>query len=128
LHAAKILVVVFITILTTSLHAKEPFGFDSVADRAKKLAAEPFRAPPSIPEFLTRLSYDEYRDIRFDTKRSLWRERGNFQVQFVHPGLAALGVFEPRCNRPRDPVAGAFPDPGRKPVTAGRRKLTNLLK
>ena len=42
--------------------------------------------------------------------------------------LAALGVFEPRCNRPRDPVAGAFPDPGRKPVTAGRRKLTNLLK
>jgi len=87
LHAAKILVVVFITILTTSLHAKEPFGFDSVADRAKKLAAEPFRAPPSIPEFLTRLSYDEYRDIRFDTKRSLWRERGNFQVQFVHPGL-----------------------------------------
>jgi periplasmic glucans biosynthesis protein len=87
LHAAKILVVVFITILTPSLHAKEPFGFDSVADRAKKLAAEPFRAPPSIPEFLTRLSYDEYRDIRFDTKRSLRRERGNFQVQFIHPGL-----------------------------------------
>ena len=42
--------------------------------------------------------------------------------------LAALGVFEPRCNRPRGPVAGAFPDPGRKPVTAGRRKLRNLLK
>ena len=99
MHAAKILVVVFITILTTSLHAKEPFGFDSVADRAKKLAAEPFRAPPSIPEFLTRLSYDEYRDIRFDTKRSLWRERGNFQVQFVHPGLyynyaAGINVVE----------------------------------
>jgi hypothetical protein len=87
-----------------------------------------FRAPPPIPEFLTTLSYDEYRDIRFDTKRSLWRERGNFQVQFVHPGLAALGVFEPRCNRPRGPVAGAFPDPGRKPFTAGRRQLTNLLK
>jgi glucans biosynthesis protein len=95
LHAAKILVVAFITILSPSLHAKEPFGFDSVADRAKKLAAEPFRAPPSIPEFLTRLSYDEYRDIRFDTKRSLWRERGNFQVQFVHPGLyynSAVGI------------------------------------
>ena len=27
----------------------------------------------------------------------------------------------------RDPVAGAFPDSGRKPVTAGRRKLTHLL-
>jgi periplasmic glucans biosynthesis protein len=87
LHAAKIIVVAFITILSTSLHAKEPFGFDSVANRAKKLAAETFRAPPLIPEFLTHLSYDAYRDIRFDTKRSLWRERGNFQVQFVHPGL-----------------------------------------
>jgi periplasmic glucans biosynthesis protein len=74
LHAAKLLVVVFIAILSTSLHAKEPFGFDSVADRAKKLAAESFRAPPPIPEFLTGLSYDEYRDIRFDTKRSLWRD------------------------------------------------------
>lgn len=42
--------------------------------------------------------------------------------------LAALGVFESRCNRPPGPVAGAFPDPGRKKFTAGCRKLTKLLK
>jgi hypothetical protein len=32
-------------------------------------------------------SYDQYRDIRFDAEKSLWRGRGNFQVQFIHPGL-----------------------------------------
>jgi len=49
-------------------------------------------------------------------------------IAFADFFLAALGVFEPRCNRPRDPVVGAFPDPGRKPFTAGRRKRTNFLK
>ena len=33
------------------------------------------------------LSYDEYRAIRFDVKRSLWRDRGNFQLQLIHPGF-----------------------------------------
>lgn len=70
-----------------SIEAHGPFGFANVADLARKLAAEPFRAPQSIPDFLKSLSYDEYRDIRFDVKQSLWRERSNFQVQFIHPGL-----------------------------------------
>ncbi|HYJ13989.1 MAG TPA: glucan biosynthesis protein, partial [Candidatus Limnocylindria bacterium] len=54
---------------------------------AKKSAAEAFRPPQPIPEFLRSLSYDDYRDIRFDTKRSLWRDSGNFQIQYIHPGL-----------------------------------------
>src|SRR5882762_3233713 len=74
-------------LLSASTEARGAFGFNSVVDRAKKLAAESFRAPPSVPDFLTSLSYDEYRGIRFDVKQSLWRERGNFQVQFIHPGL-----------------------------------------
>lgn len=52
-----------------------------------KLAAEPFKPPQTIPEFLRQISYDEYRDIRFDTAQSLWKEGGNFQVQLIHPGL-----------------------------------------
>ncbi|HSQ12653.1 MAG TPA: glucan biosynthesis protein G [Candidatus Deferrimicrobium sp.] len=67
--------------------ANGQFGFDGVAEMAKKLAAEPFRAPKPIPEFLTSLSYDDYRDIRFDTKQSFWRSAGNFQIQLIHPGL-----------------------------------------
>ena len=63
------------------------FEFEQVADAARKLAAEPFKPPPPAPDFLKQISYDEYRDIRFDTAQSLWKDSGNFQVQFIHPGL-----------------------------------------
>ena len=67
--------------------ANGPFTFDTVVRIARKTAAEPYRAPQSVPEFLTGISYDEYRDIRFAIEKSLWRDSGNFQVQFIHPGL-----------------------------------------
>src|SRR5919108_784767 len=64
------------------------FGLDDVAEVAKRLAAEPFKPPPSVPDFLKQLTYDQYRDIRFDSAQSLWKDAGgNFQVQFIHPGL-----------------------------------------
>jgi len=73
---------------TASATAAEPFGFSDVAEQAQRLAAEPFKAPPAIPDFLSRLSYDDYRDIRFDVNQSLWRDGGgNFDVQFIHPGV-----------------------------------------
>jgi periplasmic glucans biosynthesis protein len=67
--------------------AEARFGFDNVAEAARKLAAEPFKPLPTAPDFLTNISYDEYRDIRFDTAQSLWRDGGRFQVQLIHPGL-----------------------------------------
>jgi glucans biosynthesis protein len=64
------------------------FSIDNVANLAKKLAAEPFKPPQPVPDVLKQLSYDDYRDIRFDSEQSLWKETGsNFQVQFIHPGL-----------------------------------------
>jgi Periplasmic glucan biosynthesis protein, MdoG len=114
--------------LQSSRHLYTPRNrlvFDSVADRAKKLAAESFRAPPPIPELLTTISYDEYRDIRFDTKRSLWRERGNFQVQFVHPGLAALGVFLAALQSAARPSGWGFSGSRKK---AGHRGSSQAYK
>jgi glucans biosynthesis protein len=67
--------------------AEGVFGFDQVAESARKLAAEPFKPPPPVPDFLKQISYDDFRDIRFDTDQSLWKDGGNFQVQFLHPGL-----------------------------------------
>jgi len=60
---------------STPSEAKEVFGFESVSQLAKKAADEAFRAPPSIPDFLKTISYDEYRDIRFEVKESLWKDR-----------------------------------------------------
>jgi len=76
-----------ICVTPISTVANGRFTFDTVVETARKSAAEPYRAPQPIPEFLTALSYDDYRDIRFAAEKSLWRDGGNFQVQFIHPGL-----------------------------------------
>lgn len=82
----RVLTILFCLAPTPSV-ANGRFSFDNVAELAKKIAAEPYRAPAQISEFLTALSYDEYRDIRFDPTKSLWHDGGNFQIQFIHPGL-----------------------------------------
>jgi glucans biosynthesis protein len=82
------------------------FGFEDVAAKAKKLAAEPFKAPQQIPEWLVKINYDQWRDIRFRTDQTLWREPpGPFQVQFFHPGLfydrtVAVNVIENKKAKP----------------------------
>ncbi|HTM09066.1 MAG TPA: glucan biosynthesis protein G [Verrucomicrobiae bacterium] len=74
-------------IAAASTAAEPRFGFDNVAEIARKAAAEAFKEPRVIPEYLTDIGYDDYRDVRFDTAQSLWRDGGRFQVQFIHPGL-----------------------------------------
>jgi glucans biosynthesis protein len=40
-----------------------------------------------VKVFPPALEIQDYRDIRFDTKQSWWRDAGNFRIQFIHPGL-----------------------------------------
>lgn len=67
--------------------AARGFGFPDVIARAKALAARPYRPPARIPDFLQKLSFDEYQGIRFDPDKSLWRGASRFQVMLVSPGL-----------------------------------------
>ncbi len=65
-----------------------PFGFDDVKRLAQQHAARPYQdRDPALPESLTRLSYDQYRDIRFLPDRALWRNQSLFEVQFFHRGF-----------------------------------------
>ncbi len=66
-----------------------PFDFDALRYRAKMLSAKPYVARPSrVPEKLRQLTYDQYRDIRFNPAQSLGRREGlPFQLQFFHPGF-----------------------------------------
>ncbi|PKN28021.1 MAG: glucan biosynthesis protein D [Deltaproteobacteria bacterium HGW-Deltaproteobacteria-21] len=81
--------------------AKSKFVFQTVIDKAKQLAEKPFQSPPQVPEFLVKMSYDDWRDIRFDSEQAMWRkEKLPFAVQFFHPGLyydraVAINVVDP---------------------------------
>jgi periplasmic glucans biosynthesis protein len=77
-------------LLAAVLHGEpaHAFGFDDVAARAEQLAKRPFkqvsRKPPAELEALT---YDQYRDIRFNTDRALWRpDNLPFELMFFHLG------------------------------------------
>jgi len=65
----------------------QAFGFNDVAQRAQALAASSYQPPSALPSAITRLNYDEYRDIRFRPDRARWRDaKLPFEIQFFHAG------------------------------------------
>jgi glucans biosynthesis protein len=66
--------------------ASTSFGLAQVVEKAKALAGRAFTPPPAIPEAWQKVGYDQYRDIAFDRGRALWKDGGNFRVEFIHPG------------------------------------------
>jgi periplasmic glucans biosynthesis protein len=56
---------------------------------AQELAQKPFQPPDGkLPEPLAHLTYDQYRDFRFDPQRALWRDHGLlFTLQLFHRGF-----------------------------------------
>jgi glucans biosynthesis protein len=67
-----------------------PFDFEVLRYQAKMLAEKPYLPRPvNVPQSLLKLSYDQYRDIRFRVGESLWRrDRLPFELQFFHPGFS----------------------------------------
>lgn len=60
-----------------------PFNASSVNAEAKRLSDQPFAKPTmELPEPFNKLSYDQYRDIRFKQDKAIWRgEHIDFEVQ-----------------------------------------------
>jgi len=69
--------------------AEPTFDLEDVAAKAEKLAKDAFEPPKAeVPEWLLKITYDQWRDIRFRPERAVWYEKKlPFQVQFFHPGL-----------------------------------------
>ncbi|MDP3408337.1 glucan biosynthesis protein [Bosea sp. (in: a-proteobacteria)] len=64
------------------------FGFEQVVSRARAIAAVPYDAGPNLPEPLSRLDFDAWRDIRFRPERALLAQNGSpFRMQMFHPGF-----------------------------------------
>ncbi len=66
----------------------QPFSETWLSERARQLARSSY-APFSgaVPEELLKLTFDEYRAIRFRPEASVWRAtKGPFELQFFHLG------------------------------------------
>ena len=65
------------------------FNFVDIRRRAEVLANQPYQDPTGkLPDFLAKLDYDQYRDIRFKGEKSLWRDSGlPFEIQFAPLGF-----------------------------------------
>jgi glucans biosynthesis protein len=65
------------------------FGFEDVVKRARDLSEAPYDGQaPKLPDALTRLDFDSYRDIRFKPEKSpLGPGSGPFRLQAFHPGF-----------------------------------------
>lgn len=66
----------------------DDFGYEQVKERAARLAAAPFsdwrREPPAA---VRKMSYDQYRDVRFNPRKAIWRyDHIPYQLQLFHPG------------------------------------------
>ncbi len=64
------------------------FGFEKVKEKAARLAQAPFRDwRREPPKAVRQMSYDQYRDIRFNPRKAIWRyDHIPFQLHLFHPG------------------------------------------
>ena len=76
--------------------ASAAFDFEDVAEKAARVAAEPFReASPRVPDWLREIPADAWQDIAFRDEHALWRKRGlPFEVRFFHPGFIYVGTVQ----------------------------------
>lgn len=67
-----------------------PFSTDDVRQIARELSERPFQRPAiELPDPFAKLTYDQYRDIRFRPEQAIWRgERLDYELQ-----LFALGYL-----------------------------------
>src|SRR5262245_36456221 len=82
------LLTVSVLSLCLTWNSAAAFDMTTVAGVAQRLAQEPFHDNGQVPEWLLKISYDQWRDVRFRPEQALWHGKNlPFQVQFFHPGL-----------------------------------------
>ncbi len=83
-----------------------PFNDQTVRNRARALAATDYAPRPAIPQEWQNISYDEYRQIWFNSRNALWADTNKpLHVDVFPPGLyfplaVDLNIVEDNTARP----------------------------
>lgn len=65
----------------------EQYWFAKISERARAMAQQGYeQTEKPLPKVLSDLNYSEYRAIRYNPEKSIWRGEGNFELQLFHPG------------------------------------------
>ena len=77
------------TILALGVAPAWGFGFDEVAERAQRLAREPYVAPVSnLPAEFANMVFADHQQIRFRAEKAYWAdEKTYFKLGFHHQGM-----------------------------------------
>jgi len=77
-----------LTLPVTGQWEREDIGFEAIQSRARDLANKPYEEPnQNLPQWMKDLTYDQYRDIRFNQDQALWAlDKLPFRAMFFHPG------------------------------------------
>ncbi|MCS7009253.1 MAG: glucan biosynthesis protein, partial [Chthoniobacterales bacterium] len=89
LTATSVTVLTSITTASSQTWLRGTVTFEKLVDRAQTLAGKNYVPPAedALPDWMQKLTYDQYRDIRFDPKKALWIGEGiPFRCMFFHPG------------------------------------------
>ncbi|HZR81402.1 MAG TPA: glucan biosynthesis protein G [Candidatus Binatia bacterium] len=88
-RAARRLLLSGVLLLVAGRPAGAAALWETVVERARELAREPFAdVERVVPSWLTGLTYDQWRDIRYRPQDALWNDgEVPFQVQLFHPGF-----------------------------------------
>ena len=84
---------------TATAHAQErpasPFSRAILVARAEELAKQEYVEPPTAQDANSKLSYDQYRSIRFQKGASIWAHQNRtFTLDLFHPGY----IFDTPVN------------------------------
>lgn len=85
-----------IAVSRASADGPRPFNADTVTEAAKVLANKPFQSQDiTLPEALSKLTYDQYRLLRFNHAKALWHgTKIPYHVEFYHRGFIFPGRVE----------------------------------
>lgn len=62
--------------------------FNRIITKAKTLAEQAYvDSSSALPQALQDISYQQYRSIRFNSQKSMWRGQSDYELQFFHPGF-----------------------------------------